>query len=139
MSEECQAEERRPVGAAWRLLAPLGLMGVIVFGWFGPMPSGLPSGSDKWIHFVFYGSLAASWLFALAPWNRPPRSVAAAAFVLSVTWGILDELLQVFAEGRTASSLDALADVAGAGLVACIGALVLGRLRARDRRTAGEK
>lgn len=130
---------RRPARALWRLLVPLGLMGVIVFGWFGPMPSGLPSGSDKWIHFVFYGLLAAAWVFALAPWDRPPSSVAGAAFVLSVTWGILDELLQVFADGRTASSLDALADVAGAGLAACLCAFALARLRARDRQTAGER
>jgi hypothetical protein len=123
--------KRRPqrggIVAWWRLIIPFALMGAVVTGWTGSVDVGSISVSDKLLHFVFYGVLTFAWIFALAPLRSRPLTVVAASFVLAVGWGLVDEALQAMTEHRTASALDAAADVLGAAVAAAIGLLLLGR------------
>jgi VanZ family protein len=103
---------------------PLALMGAVATGWIGTVEVDTISVSDKLLHFVFYGALTFAWVFALAPLRVRPLAVTAAAFALAVGWGLMDEALQSLTDHRTASLLDAGADVLGAG-VACLISLPL--------------
>ncbi len=76
-----------------------------------------PAGWDKVLHAGAYGLLATLSLRAfhgglgrLAPWPT------VFALLLTIAYGLLDELHQSRVAGRDASVLDWLADVVGAGL-----------------------
>ena len=77
-----------------------------------------PAGTSDWIwHVGEYAVLSALLLRALAArTGRVGTGVAAAAMIISVAYGITDEVHQSFVPGRTASAKDVLADAAGAGL-----------------------
>lgn len=64
---------------------------------------------DKVIHMIEYGVLAALVLRA----SRSP----AVSFLFASLYGVTDEVHQSFVPNRFASVYDALADVAGAGIV----------------------
>jgi VanZ family protein len=108
---------RRP---DWRFALPVGLMVLMAFASHQPQAAGmLPSGTDKLAHALAFALLAAAWLFALAPGREPGRT-ALAAFGLCAGWAVVDELHQAWVPGRDASVADAMADVAGAALVALL-------------------
>lgn len=100
---------------------------------------GLPSSvSDKTAHFAAYGLLSALFLRALAggalagmTWTR-----ATAAVLLSLLYGVTDELHQRFVPYRSPDVLDVVADAVGA----CAGVIALLILRwgraARSARSA---
>ncbi len=77
------------------------------------------SGSDKLLHVIAYGSLAASFLYGLQPFfHKITRPVAGIAVVLfCLLYGLSDEFHQSFIPGRFTSGWDVLADAAGAFLV----------------------
>ena len=79
--------------------------------------------SDKWLHFLAYLILAVLLLRAFH--QGPGRPLRWRATVLAVgcasAYGVLDEIHQTFVPGRFGSSVDLLADVAGA--LAAVGLL----------------
>jgi VanZ family protein len=121
--EKTKPPRRRPF-RWWRLAVPLALMGAVATGWVGTVETDTIPVSDKLLHFLFYGALTFAWVFALAPLRARPIAVVGAAFALAVGWGLMDEALQSLTDHRTASLLDAGADVLGAG-VACLVSLPL--------------
>ncbi len=115
----------------WRVLVPLALASAIYCESSRRLPIDLPGQSDKLLHAIAFGALAASLAWALAPgvmalgrWR-----LAALAFALSAVWGVLDEIHQSFVPGRDADVLDAVADATGAAAASVAGAWWLGRTR----------
>ncbi|RMG21415.1 MAG: hypothetical protein D6729_00770 [Deltaproteobacteria bacterium] len=75
----------------------------------------LPAGSDKVLHFLAYGILAALWMRALWPVALGTAAGGAlAAVCVAVAFGALDEWHQSFVPARSADVLDLVADAAGA-------------------------
>ncbi len=73
-------------------------------------------GSDKIVHFVCFGALAAAWSLWFPPesWKkRPARTFFAVVLIVSL-YGIADEIHQSFVPGRSCSAPDWLADTVGA-------------------------
>ncbi len=102
------------------LWAPVVLVMVLIFV-FSAMPDpGAPLGdlSDKSAHVIAYAALGGSLIRALASGRAsglaPPRLIA--AVLLTILYGVSDELHQQFVPGRTPDWLDVLADGAGAAL-----------------------
>jgi len=82
------------------------------------LPNDLPDNSDKLVHAVLYGVLAASALRAfcrLLPGK--PLLLAVVALLFCLIYGISDEWHQSFVPGRTASIWDIAADATGALVV----------------------
>ncbi|MDQ7006921.1 MAG: VanZ family protein [Acidobacteriota bacterium] len=102
------------VGRAWPALL---LMAAIFALSHINLPVGATGGSDKIIHAVVFGLLAALWMRALDGWQGGLWGRAMLAICVTTAWGVLDEIHQAFVPGRTASALDALADLGGAVLV----------------------
>jgi len=118
-----------------RLAPPLLLMAAIAWLSHRPLPVGLAHGSDKVVHFLVYGILAALWVRALLPGERVDarrevRQALLLAVLVTGAWGVLDEVHQSFVPGRDASPGDALADTLG-GLAGAV-------LAARTVRSRGE-
>ncbi len=83
----------------------------------------IPSGTDKPLHWMAYLGLAVIVVRALAG-GLPGRIglwTGAVAMLITVGYGVTDEVHQMFVPGRTADVNDLLADAAGAitGTVAC--------------------
>ncbi len=77
--------------------------------------------SDKFCHFVAYGVLAASFLFAFSPlyrWKYPVRTMIFVV-ILSFLYGCLDEFHQSFIVLRSPDGADIVADISGA-LCCCL-------------------
>ena len=90
----------------------------------------LAAKSDKTAHALAYGGLAAVLVAALRYGSRwSAGRVALTAFAWATAYGAIAEVIQLFV-GRVGDVLDALANAAGAGLVA------LAWLRLRARRDA---
>lgn len=89
--------------------------------------------NDKLVHAFLFGVLSAGIVFALRAGHRW-QSVAAAigGFVLATLYGATDELHQMFNPNRMADVMDALANAAGAAVVAIASLAV----RARPREPA---
>jgi len=111
-----------------RLLLPVAVAGLI---WFlssqadpGPDLGGLQSAASYVAHVVVYAALWTSLAWALR-WRRPGL-----AFVLTVAYGVVDEVHQSFVDGRDATAVDVMVDALGAGLAWA----VTSRLRRRDSR-----
>jgi VanZ family protein len=68
----------------------------------------------KTAHLVAYAVLAWLWWRALAPQRQTAWSVLWPAFVLTVLYGISDEIHQLFVPGRHGQIADVLFDAAGA-------------------------
>ncbi|MBW2465915.1 MAG: VanZ family protein [Deltaproteobacteria bacterium] len=71
---------------------------------------------DKLAHFIAYGTLAGTFLYALNPFatDKNGAVVAIMAVLFCIIFGISDEYHQSFIPGRSVSSLDVLADALGA-------------------------
>lgn len=80
-----------------------------------PSPAGL---DDKQAHSVAYGVLALLCLVGLtgARWWRVSAGALLTAFVLTVLYGVSDEIHQSFVPGRSPDVADVIADARGAGL-----------------------
>lgn len=85
------------------------------------LPPGLPSFSDKVIHFIEYAIfgalLARSYLNARS--NNYRQHFVIMAFLTGVLWGLLDEFHQSFVPLREFEYLDLLSDAVGisAGII----------------------
>jgi VanZ family protein len=79
----------------------------------GPLPSGL---SDKHGHVALYAGFCVLILRAVcgARWHRVTFRRWVIAALITVAYGVTDELHQLIVPGRTASSLDLVADALGA-------------------------
>ena len=97
---------------------------------------GIEDGGDKVLHVLAYALLALMTLRAFQGGISPPRRwMAAGAVLFAVLYGVSEEVRQAFVPERTASALDALADIAGALLaVPLMGLLALRRGEKRNRR-----
>jgi VanZ family protein len=71
--------------------------------------------SDKGVHFVEYGVLAALLAHAVrGTWPEwGTRSTFFLVWGVTVFWGLLDEIHQAYVPGRVADARDALADALG--------------------------
>jgi len=105
---------------------------------------GVPQGWDKLVHMGAYSVLG---VLALRAFHGGLQRVTAlrtfGAVLVTVSYGVLDELQQSRVAGRHASVLDWAADVAGAAVaVGIVGAFVALRVRrkgnARSRAIEGE-
>lgn len=85
-----------------------------------PLPT-LP-GLDKLAHLAIYGLLAAGLIRAFGQRMRQsrPGPVVMLTIMCCLLYGISDEFHQSFIPGRSVSSLDILADTAGAVLVGLV-------------------
>lgn len=89
---------------------------IFILSSFSKLP-GPPGGlSDKHVHALAFGLLAALWLRARAGGRAGGVSLPAVAEAVgaAVVWGALDEFHQRFVPGRTADLADLAADAAGA-------------------------
>ena len=68
----------------------------------------------KTAHVVVYAMLAWLWWRALAPQRQVTWPVLAMAFMLTVLYGISDEVHQLFVPGRYGRVADVLFDISGA-------------------------
>lgn len=66
------------------------------------------------LHVPVYGGLALSWWWALEPQVHAVRSRLIAAFVLTVLYGLVDEIWQLYIPGRYGSITDLALDAFGA-------------------------
>lgn len=117
--------------SAW--LPPLVYMAVI-FGFSSlsnPFPPLTARVSDRILHFVEYGGLAALFVRALASEGFPWRTAILGAVVLTSLYGATDEFHQAFVPGRLSDVRDWITDTIGGG----VGALAFAYFsrRARDR------
>jgi VanZ family protein len=97
-----------------------------------PTMNELPTGSDKWMHFIAYtglGGLLAAWLSARGASIRKLWLVVPA---VCLAYAAADELLQQLVPTRSADILDGLADLAGA-ITGVAAVSVLRLLRSRRR------
>lgn len=71
---------------------------------------------DKVVHFLLYGVLAAATLYGISPTfrRRSPVKAIVATFVICACYGMADEFHQSFIAGRFPSTMDLVADMAGA-------------------------
>jgi VanZ family protein len=107
------------------LLSSFSHVPVVEYGW------------DKAAHAAIFGALALLTLRATHGGMRPlALAPAAAAVLLVVGWGTVDELHQAFVPGRDPSALDVVADAVGTGLALAIWGLWQGT--ARIPRAEGE-
>jgi VanZ family protein len=92
-----------------------------------PLPTNVP---DKPAHWVAYLGLAVLVVRALAGgWPRPISArVAALAWLVTVGYGVTDEIHQTLVPGRTGDVADLYADAAGATL-ATVGCWAWGIIR----------
>jgi len=99
-------------------LLPVGHMGVLYYlssipGGDPRLEVGLP---DYVLHAGAYALLAVLWFVALSrAWRLSQGSGTAIAWVLSVAYGIFDEVHQSFVPGRDSAISDLIADGLGAG------------------------
>lgn len=117
----------------FRMIPMLLMMGIIFFlssktGDSFDVPS-FP-GIDKLAHFVIYGSLAATVIFAQGRQKaeQNPIRVMVVTVAVCLLYGISDELHQSMVPGRFPSGLDLVADLFGS-IAVCLGWLWLRRAR----------
>jgi VanZ family protein len=107
-------------------------MGVIFY--LSAQPD-LPGPPEPWLatlvsnasHFGVYAILAYLWWRLLSRLRKMDRDALVLALVVSVLFGLSDEIHQSFVPGRDSSVLDLLVDTAGA--VTALGVTWWGRVR----------
>jgi VanZ family protein len=86
---------------------------------------------DKGVHFVEYGVLGFLMTHAVrVTWPRARRALSA-AFWLTVSLGLIDELHQAYVPGRSADTLDLATDALGALIAITLYHLLAGLIRRR--------
>lgn len=80
-----------------------------ILAWLAPVFQNL-------LHLPLFGGLALTWYWALHSLNCEARWISIWAFSLTGTYAVLDEWHQFYTPGRTASWMDLMLDLAGAGL-----------------------
>jgi VanZ family protein len=120
------------------LWTPAVLQMAFIFAASSVPGSQLPSGIwDKLAHLLVYAALGA---FLMLPLSRGRMAgitgaSAAAAVVISLLYGVSDEIHQMFTPGRSPDVMDVVADTIGASagvLGVCILAFLWRRLAARS-------
>lgn len=81
-------------------------------------PPAPPAVSDKLLHLGAYAALGVLLCRAVAGGlaGRVTRRAAVITLLVSIAYGVSDEVHQMFVPGRSAEVLDVVADAAGAGL-----------------------
>lgn len=111
----------RPVVRLSMLGPPIAWCAVLWWASSQPGPQLDPSWNDKLVHGLVYGLLGALWTRALWFTTRDgPVRVYLSAVLLSVGYGVIDELHQSAVAGRDASLADGLANGAGATVGAAL-------------------
>lgn len=110
--------DRRP-----RLWVPVAVyMAAIFYVSSIPEPP-IPANTDKPLHWLAYSGLAVLVVRACAGGipRRVSAGVAVAAMLITIGYGVTDEVHQLFVPGRSADVYDLAADAAGAlaGTIAC--------------------
>jgi len=118
-----------------RVLLPLALMGLIFVASSRQLPAAGTGQLDKVLHAVVFGALAGAWVYALAPTAMGRGRGIALATLVSILWGVIDELHQSFVPGRVASVADAVADLVGASALGVV-VFWLGGASTRDEAAA---
>ncbi|MFY9341990.1 MAG: VanZ family protein [Planctomycetota bacterium] len=110
---------------ALRLLLPIAIMGVL--WWSSSQPAVSPVGvvrsfGHNAMHVVAWAALAAAFRFAFGPalLATPAPRATVAALLLSIAYGVVDELHQSHVPGRACSVVDVLSDALGAGLAVTV-------------------
>jgi VanZ family protein len=108
-------------------LPPLGYMAVIfvLSSQPNPLPAVTSRVSDKLLHFVEYGGLAALFVRALTRDGVGWRAAVLAAIVMASGYGATDEYHQAFVPNRNSDVRDWVTDTVGGA----IGALAYARSR----------
>ena len=124
----------------YRLLAPLTYMaGLFVLSSVPEGESDTVAGlllewvTPQWqnlLHVPVYSGLALTWIWALSPRSLNRHSLLTIALLLTLLWGVLDEMHQATVPGRYASLTDLLLNLTGA-LLAVAYAWKTGFARAR--------
>lgn len=134
-----KAHERPAVPAAARravvawLLVVLYAAGIFYFSSLSQPPAPPGALTDKHVHALVFGGLAATliWALAGARWSAVTTTTGVWAVVLTSLYGAADEWHQSFVPNRQSDVLDWLADSIGGVLVAV--AVVAGARWLRDR------
>ena len=94
----------------------------------------VPGGSDKPLHWLAYTGLAVVVVRALARGIPRPFGlrIAITAVLITIGYGITDEVHQLFVPGRSGDVYDLMADAAGA-LVGTIGCYAWGIISSSSR------
>ena len=110
-------------GLCWRWAPVVIYMAAIFFVSADSSPPAPSALSDKWLHLLAYAVLGLLVCRALT--GGLPRRVtmrtAVTTLIVSIAYGVSDELHQAFVPGRSPELLDVAADAAGAslGLIGC--------------------
>ena len=67
-------------------------------------------------HVIFYGILSLLWCIYLNKKNLKYTTTFVIAFIITATFGIINEIAQIYIPGRDAIILDAVLNTIGAGL-----------------------
>lgn len=106
-----------------RLWVPVAIYMAAIFYVSSLSQPPIPANTDKPLHWLAYGGLAVLVVRALAGGipRRISAGVAGAAILITVGYGVTDEVHQLFVPGRSADVFDLVADAAGAvaGTAAC--------------------
>ena len=106
-----------------QLWVPVIVYMAAIFGVSSLPQVSIPSGADKPWHAIGYFGLASVIVRALAGGlpRRVSRRTASLAIAIAVTYGLTDEIHQMFVPGRSADAADLIADAIGVcgGTAAC--------------------
>ena len=110
-------------GLCWRWAPVVIYMAAIFFVSADSSPPAPSSISDKWLHLFAYALLGLLVCRALAGGlpRRVTKRTAVTTLIVSIAYGVSDELHQTFVPGRSPELLDVAADAAGVslGLIGC--------------------
>jgi VanZ family protein len=106
-----------------RLWAPVAIYMGAIFYVSSMSDPAIPTGTDKPLHWLAYMGLAVLVVRGLAggAGRRIGVRTGAVALLITIGYGITDEVHQLFVPGRSADAYDLVADSAGAlaGTVGC--------------------
>lgn len=108
-------------------------------GWISDGLRGLPLPADKLAHVGIYFCLAGLVANFIGRWTRSKRILVPTTFLVTLTYGVLDELLQMLVPSRSADLHDLYADAVGIvlGIVVFIG-LRIGKDQWHSRKQADQ-
>ena len=117
--------------AYWRLLIPLTYMaGLFLLSSIPDTDSPstlaeealllLPPSWQNLLHIPLYGGLAISWIWSLSASPLSPRLCMVVGILLTMGWGIIDEIYQATVPGRFGSFADMGLNLLGAAVAAAL-------------------